>query len=262
MYFINSRKETRESLRYVLALLNSRVLDFWCFYQLKPKGNVREYFPTPLSRIPIRRIDFDNSEEVKAHNSLVKLVNSIIADKTELAKYNRFFRGARLTRLRDDEPIPEIGKSKIVESLPEEDKRLIRTYRPNLLIEMTNKGKGGEFFLRKAEKAEVDLLRKEAAVILTGKNGAVVEISGDPRIVPYLVETLNTDWIGRQLREIEEKLTVPREIKILNDRIRDILASVKTLRHNIKATQKKIDKVAYRLYKLTKREIQIVERSL
>lgn len=44
------------SIKYILAILNSRLLDWFYGFIGKPKGKVREYFNKPLSLIPIKKI--------------------------------------------------------------------------------------------------------------------------------------------------------------------------------------------------------------
>jgi adenine-specific DNA-methyltransferase len=67
---ITPKEDTRESLKYLLTLLNSSFLNNWYGSNTKKKGNMREYYFTPMSRIPIRKIDFDNPGEVEIHNIL------------------------------------------------------------------------------------------------------------------------------------------------------------------------------------------------
>lgn len=44
------------SIKYVLAILNSKLMDWFYGYIGKPKGKAREYFNKPLALIPIRKI--------------------------------------------------------------------------------------------------------------------------------------------------------------------------------------------------------------
>lgn len=67
---ITPKEDTRESLKYLLTLLNSSFLNNWYGKNTKKKGNMREYYFTPMSKIPIRKIDFDNPDEVEIHNIL------------------------------------------------------------------------------------------------------------------------------------------------------------------------------------------------
>ena len=56
VYFIAARDKSIE-LKYVLALLNSRLYYFWLWHKGKRKGNMLELYLTPLSEIPIKQID-------------------------------------------------------------------------------------------------------------------------------------------------------------------------------------------------------------
>jgi type I restriction-modification system DNA methylase subunit len=67
---ITPKPETRESLKYLFTLLNSSYLNDWYGRNTKKKGNMREYYFTPLSKVPIRKIDFDNADEVMIHDIL------------------------------------------------------------------------------------------------------------------------------------------------------------------------------------------------
>lgn len=44
----------------------------------KPKGNSREYFNEPLSKIPIPQINFKNKSEKSLHDEIVQLVETIL----------------------------------------------------------------------------------------------------------------------------------------------------------------------------------------
>jgi adenine-specific DNA-methyltransferase len=67
---ITPKQGTRETLKYLLTLLNSSFLNNWYGNNTKKKGNMREYYFTPMSRIPIRKIDFEIPGEVEIHNIL------------------------------------------------------------------------------------------------------------------------------------------------------------------------------------------------
>lgn len=68
--------DQKESLLYLLGLLNSRLLSFRFKGIGKLKSNgIYEYFWNSVSNMPIRRIDFDNPNDVKYHDKIVALVN-------------------------------------------------------------------------------------------------------------------------------------------------------------------------------------------
>ncbi|MCX6252069.1 MAG: N-6 DNA methylase [Bacteroidetes bacterium] len=77
---ITPKKETRENLKYLLALLNSDFLNVGYGKNTKMKGNIREFYFTPLSKVPVRRIDFGNEDEMKIHTILGGIYKSCRTD--------------------------------------------------------------------------------------------------------------------------------------------------------------------------------------
>ena len=55
MYFITNPKP-KVSLKFVLALLNSKLYFAWLYYKGKRKGEMMELYQKPLSEIPIKLI--------------------------------------------------------------------------------------------------------------------------------------------------------------------------------------------------------------
>ncbi|MBI4946548.1 MAG: N-6 DNA methylase [Bacteroidetes bacterium] len=74
---ITPKKGTKENLKYLLALLNSDFLNDWYGKNTKMKGNMREYYFTPLSKVPIRKIDFNIDVESKIHTILGGIYSSV-----------------------------------------------------------------------------------------------------------------------------------------------------------------------------------------
>ena len=60
------------SLKYLLALLNSKLYYIWLFYKGKKKGDTLELFPTSLNEIPIKNIS------KKEQNKYIEIVEKII----------------------------------------------------------------------------------------------------------------------------------------------------------------------------------------
>ncbi|MFH1161476.1 MAG: TaqI-like C-terminal specificity domain-containing protein, partial [bacterium] len=67
---ITPKKGTQENLKYLFALLNSDYLNHWYGKNTKMKGNMREFYFTPMSKVPIRKIDFNDPDEIAIHNIL------------------------------------------------------------------------------------------------------------------------------------------------------------------------------------------------
>jgi hypothetical protein len=66
------------NIEFILAVLNSKLLNYYYKFIGRPKGNMFEYFVDPLSKIPIRKIDMKNPNDKKHHDELVNLVNTLI----------------------------------------------------------------------------------------------------------------------------------------------------------------------------------------
>ena len=67
------------SLKYILAILNSRLMSFWFIHtygklqrKVFPQFKVKE-----LREFPIRVIDFDNNDELELHNQIIACVESL-----------------------------------------------------------------------------------------------------------------------------------------------------------------------------------------
>ena len=74
VYFINTA-DRAVLLKYVLALLNSKLVFAWLYHRGKRKGEMLELYKKPLSEIPIRRISLDEQKP------FIKLVDRILAAK-------------------------------------------------------------------------------------------------------------------------------------------------------------------------------------
>ncbi|MFX0116908.1 MAG: class I SAM-dependent DNA methyltransferase [Candidatus Hodarchaeota archaeon] len=68
----------KEDEKYLVAVLNSEITFQWLRHKGLTRGGVLEFSEKPLTRIPIRLINWNDNEEVKSHNSIVKLVDQII----------------------------------------------------------------------------------------------------------------------------------------------------------------------------------------
>jgi hypothetical protein len=81
-----------EQLRYLMGLLNSKLLTFRFQFIGKLKSNgILEYVWNGVSKLPIRRIDFSDPEDVARHDRIVGLVERMLELHEHLA-------GARIER--------------------------------------------------------------------------------------------------------------------------------------------------------------------
>jgi adenine-specific DNA-methyltransferase len=72
VYFI-TEKDKSVYLKYVLALLNSKLYYFWLYHRGKRKGEMLELYQKPLSEIPIKKISEDEQK------SFIEIVDKILS---------------------------------------------------------------------------------------------------------------------------------------------------------------------------------------
>jgi len=74
---IFKKTNTLESLNYVVAYLNTRLVFNWIKLKGIVKGDIVEFSKKPLSSVPFLRIDFDDDFEKMIHNEISDLVEEI-----------------------------------------------------------------------------------------------------------------------------------------------------------------------------------------
>lgn len=74
VYYISLNK-TNYSIKYILALLNSRLIYFWLYWMGKRKGEYLELYFEPLQFIPIKSISLENQSKFEV------AINKLIANK-------------------------------------------------------------------------------------------------------------------------------------------------------------------------------------
>ena len=249
MYFIKPKNEREpHSLKYLVGVLNSKVMDFWLLRRGKIKGAVKEQFVTPLENLPIRRINFADPQEVKIHDHLVELVDDIIEVKKSLASYNRFFPKARLTRLQESEPLPEISDEEVVKSLEPSVLRTIRTH-PQIQYEP----QAVEHFFLKGAK----LSSNAQSLTVISKDKQVLTLTAPQDILEYLQKIL-PNYQGKEWSEIIDQILIPTEPGLIDKKRAEILSQVASLRDKIKSLQQEIDSIVFELYGLNEEERKVI----
>ena len=76
-------KNKNFNIKYILALLNSKLYYTWLYYKGKRKGETLELYVTPISQIPIK--DIPKTEQ----KPFITLVDKIIDAKEKIAKYKK-----------------------------------------------------------------------------------------------------------------------------------------------------------------------------
>jgi len=78
---ITNKNELREDLKYILAWLNSEVVNKWYRIKGSHTGHRIRYTQSYVSQIPLRLIDWNNPKEIDIYNEVLNKVDSVIKDK-------------------------------------------------------------------------------------------------------------------------------------------------------------------------------------
>jgi hypothetical protein len=91
-YIIVPKNESPVDIRYILAVLNSRLMEFYHkkIGKLKREGYY-EYFAEQLRRLPIKKIDMKKRLDKDIHNGIVDLVIRLIDNKNRLLILEKTF---------------------------------------------------------------------------------------------------------------------------------------------------------------------------
>lgn len=71
----------KEDLKFVLAWLNSKIINDWYRVKGSHTGHRIRYTQSYVSQIPLKLIDWDNPKEVKIYNEILEKINKIIEEK-------------------------------------------------------------------------------------------------------------------------------------------------------------------------------------
>jgi len=271
VYFTTLNDGTRESLKYICGILNSRLILFWLDNKCKKKGKALELYARPLARIPIKRVDFGNERDVARHDKLVKLVDEMIETKQALAKLNRFF-SARLTRMTSAEELPEPDAEAITGSLPDKDLRKVKNHpkvfaKPAsvadfVLSKVGDAGSADDLFTtRDMTESSDDSDRVPSppiyALPLTGKGRKLITVLAPKEIAKYL-QGIFSKHIGTSWAELKET-PLARGLATYQAKEKAVMTEARSLLCRVAATQSKIDALVYELYGLTEAEIATIE---
>lgn len=80
LQIIVSSKDSQDGLKYLQAILASKLVNYWCINFLADDMN-----QTYLEQLPIRMIDFDDASDKTRHDRIVQLVDQMLEAKKQLA---------------------------------------------------------------------------------------------------------------------------------------------------------------------------------
>lgn len=102
-YAIVPKKDCPLDIKYILALLNSKPLEFYHKKTAKLKrGEYYEYFAKPLAKLPIKKVNPTNDLSRERYNKLINLTENIVALKKKyydtLHSFNRILHNVQTSK--------------------------------------------------------------------------------------------------------------------------------------------------------------------
>jgi len=160
------KQDVQFSIKYLLPLLNSKLLDWFYGFIGKAKGNAREYFNKPLSEIPIKNIP------LKDQQAFILLADTMLKFKTELKqKRNRF-----LKRLTDNFNIDKINSG--IQNFADNDFKTLLKELSKLKIQLSlsQQDEWEDYF--NTYKSEINQLQSEIEKTVNEIDRMVYELYG------------------------------------------------------------------------------------
>ena len=81
---IAKEKNIQESLKYILAWLNSELINKWYRIKGSKKGQRIQYTQSYVSKIPLRLIDWNNDNEVKIYHEIIARIDKLLLNQDEI----------------------------------------------------------------------------------------------------------------------------------------------------------------------------------
>lgn len=73
-------------IKYILGILNSKLMNFYYQFIGRKKGKQYEYFVEPLSKIPIKEIDFNQTKQKQLYEAIINFSSELILSYSQLYK--------------------------------------------------------------------------------------------------------------------------------------------------------------------------------
>ena len=77
------KPKVKESIYYLLAMLNNHRAFNWLKYNGIVKGNIVEFSEKPIASMPIRLIDWNNEDEVKLHDKITEACKLLVESRND-----------------------------------------------------------------------------------------------------------------------------------------------------------------------------------
>lgn len=244
IFLIRLKSGTKESLKYILAVLNSSIVTYYFEHKGSKRGD-KYFFPKEFcQKIPIKPIT--TKEEQKLHDKIVKLVDQMISERRKLLELSRYMSDVQFINQKYfNDDLPELSDKAIVNSLGWKGARPLR--RNDALKYTLGHIETEQFTLAKTQIVGETLFESQAVLRLIGVDGAVVEVKGARQIIE-LLNSLLEDYKHKSLKQILDDVELPLDPKLLREKKAEISKEIKKVIKRITELQQMIDAAVMEIY--------------
>ena len=260
--YVLAPKTSLVSLKYILGILNSRLMNFYYRSSTKLKRDgYMEYFSGPLTAIPIKKIDPKDDAQKQTYDEIVGHVEEMIGLSNKKAAINLDFNN------QIDSPIVDYNKFG----------NIYRSLNPNDYIFADKIRKGTIKKIRVIE--EDDCLKFDIDLIPAGSDTVERDYTAlkcrikNQYLRKFIIFYANQNWKGLGTGNIYSKILsgkIPILSKVTTDNfaaIQRIVSSYQKqielaheIEHKIKVADSRLDNKIYELYGITNVERDFVEQ--
>jgi len=265
------------SAKYLLAILNSKVLEFYILTTGKKKGNMIEYFAEPLKKIPIITDNIDQIPLIELEEEIIKLKKISYKFKEMWDYYSKKLRDKEIEFkkiLLDDKFNRKTGELKKLWNIdvsvyPDEDMdiilrkfnsfKVVGNQKLNLIIYGIDDLGVMELFKLKAKTDELrDIIYLELLKSLNSraKIQCLNDIFNKTKIsIIKLDYWKNSENLLKNTKDMYKKWASQKNLKFLFNNIVEI-------DNNIQEIENSIDAIVFKLYEFDFKEVEFILDSL
>jgi len=258
-------KPNAYSLKYILAILNSKLIWFYykiLFGQTHVRGGYIQFYPADFKKLPIRTINFSDKEQKNEYEKLVEYVDTMLSLKVQsnqintdfdryltepIVAYANFKEYYNKFDVKDKEALDKTSKG-IIRRIKVEEQDAWLTFKVDYFIKKDK---------TKAEFTDFPVLRCRSENLSFRK------------FILHVFQNYKKRWGSGNLLSVILNTSIPcfdknpeKNNQIIERIMKEFLKSIEEkerLEKEIRQTDHTIDSKVYELYGLTPEEISIVE---
>lgn len=259
MYFITSKKEknsnSKMDLKYLLGIVNSTLFQFWFAHKSNVKDGKRELFGKRMEIFPLVEIDFENIEQVRSHDKIVKLTNNIILKIKDLREMQKFYKNSIVDKfgMPIDQDKCMFDYAKLTKILPDNKLRKISSVSTIKLPQTID-----DFKIKSVQDVSKNFYASDPSMefhlIVIKSNSKDFSIEGQKESLEILKEFLDSN-IGNNYTGIWDSFLFPIDQELFKKSKEELVIKHKKMVNEIMTLYDSINDEVCKIYNVTSEQI-------